>query len=465
MTLDATAEHTANGLFVPGTIGAAARSEARILDIESGIGTPRLAPDTVVQSIGERVTVRTFEFTTAIGHHLQLDVGLLISAGVFIEPFRFEGQASAGTAVVIADHTARFFHEPSGDVRLVSESGHDYALSGSTAAGLLCYRSKLSAGGLCSADAPLNAGRACRIEESCGGNSLDDALAETSYCLPNRFPAGRRVSLRDPLEPTPRIFDVKKPVSLCAPHRRDGDEPEPHLLGYQIALAKGRCADGAPLNPGGGCARETDCSPVPTTTFCALQPKSGPHLDLSVSNPFHASPLLVGALEPDRLLVPTAKDPTDPPGPPDPSRLDHYKCYPARVGKNAPKFEPIPGIPVENQFTSGAPRLVDLKKPTRLCLSAEKDGVGRNDENAHLVCHQAAPAKKVCATAAPVNPGGGCTTEEDCGGAPGATRHCAAQAKFAGAAGLFVNNQFGGSQVDATKEEEVCVPSTLGGGG
>jgi len=132
MTLEAAALHVANGLFIPTRIGAGTRSDARILDIEAGTGTPGFpaGPHTLVNSVGDSITLTTFEFDTAIGHHLEIGVDMLVSARAIIDPFEFAGQASTGTAEVIADNTAHFFYQPSGDVRLVSESGHDYAVSG-----------------------------------------------------------------------------------------------------------------------------------------------------------------------------------------------------------------------------------------------------------------------------------------------------------------------------------------------
>jgi hypothetical protein len=132
MTLDATASHFANGPFTPTRFGAAARADARISDIEAGTSTPSFpnSPHTLVNSIGERITLTTFDFDTAIGHHLQIDVDLMAAARAVVDPAVFLGQASSGSAEVIADNTAHFFYQPSGDVRLVSESGHDYAASG-----------------------------------------------------------------------------------------------------------------------------------------------------------------------------------------------------------------------------------------------------------------------------------------------------------------------------------------------
>jgi hypothetical protein len=133
MLLEATAFHAANGDLLPFRIGAAARSEATVRDIEAGTSTPGpgAGPFTLVQSIGDSVTLTTFEFDTAVGHHLELDVTLLLAAGVAIPCDAGPSCASTGIAEVIADNTARFFYEPSGDVRLVSESGHDYALGAS----------------------------------------------------------------------------------------------------------------------------------------------------------------------------------------------------------------------------------------------------------------------------------------------------------------------------------------------
>jgi hypothetical protein len=130
MTLEATAFHAANGLFTPSRFGASARNEARISDIEAGTFPPTFPPHTLVNSIGNNLTFTTFEFDTAIGHHLELDIDLFVAAGANVDPFIFEGQATSGRAEVIADNTAHFFYDPSGDVRLVSESGHDYAVQG-----------------------------------------------------------------------------------------------------------------------------------------------------------------------------------------------------------------------------------------------------------------------------------------------------------------------------------------------
>jgi len=350
----------------------------------------------------------------------------------------------------------------------VDRFGNILSLAGRKIIGLdhfLCYKTKSTKGDICTADAPANAGGVCEIEEDCGGNSLDDELDETSFCVPNKFPKGLRVSLFDQREPTTRIFDVKKPVNLCAPADKSGEgiiNADTHLQGYQIVLTKSRCAAGAPANAGGGCTKETDCGGDRNTSFCVLQPRSVKQLNLSVTNQFHSpTPLIIEALKPNRLLVPTAKNLADPPGPPAPRDVDHYKCYQAKVSKGTPKFAPILGVVIDDQFSPAVPRVFDLKKPMRVCVAADKNGEGIKHSSAHLMCYKAVPSKKVCAAAAASNANGACTREADCGGVKGSTRFCVAQPKFQKVSGIFVDNQFVPSEVDTTKEDEFCVPSTL----
>ncbi len=127
MTLDGTATHFADGPFPLGRIGAGVRNEAKIIDLEANTSTPNFSPHTLLNSRGDYIPLTTFQFVTAIGHHLEIDVDLIVAAGAIIDAFPSFGAASQGIADVIADQTARFFYQPSGDVRLVSESGHDYA--------------------------------------------------------------------------------------------------------------------------------------------------------------------------------------------------------------------------------------------------------------------------------------------------------------------------------------------------
>jgi hypothetical protein len=128
MTIEASAIHFADGPFTPGRIGAAVRHEATIRDLESGNSTPSFRPYNLVNSVGDNITLRTFQFDTAIGHHLELDVDLMVGAGAIIEALAGIGAASQGSADVIADNTAHFYYQPSASVQLMAESGQNYAL-------------------------------------------------------------------------------------------------------------------------------------------------------------------------------------------------------------------------------------------------------------------------------------------------------------------------------------------------
>ena len=127
MTLDAAATHFADGPFTPGRIGASARNDARIRDIEANTSTPiSNGPHTLVNSSGTYIPLTTFQFDTAIGHHLEIDVDMLVAAKAIIDAFPTAGDASQGIADVIANNTAHFFYQPSGNFSLIAESGHDY---------------------------------------------------------------------------------------------------------------------------------------------------------------------------------------------------------------------------------------------------------------------------------------------------------------------------------------------------
>ena len=294
----------------------------------------------------------------------------------------------------------------------------------------LTYKTKATKGSLCAADAPLNANNACVEEEDCGGVSdTGDA-----FCVPNTFPKGLRVKLADPLEPGPRVFDVKKPLAVCVPADKFGGgivDPDTHLRSYAIALTKKACAAGSASNEGGACAKEADCGGTKQTTFCQAQAKSVKQPGLLVRNQFHTSEsgaLRVDAIKPDRLLVPTSKGigaPLDPPGA---FGVNHYKCYTVAIPKGDPKFKVISGVSVDDQFTNGA-KLFDLKKPTRLCLPVNKNGEGVLNPTANLLCYQATPVT-------------------------GQPKHQAVK-------GLYLSNQLDQEQADTVKEEDLCVPSDV----
>jgi hypothetical protein len=125
MTLEATAIHfTDPHVAYPDGTGAAARLELEIRDLDNIAQLPGTGA-LVINSRGMVEPSRTVELQTAIGHDIEILTDLFVSAGADID-FDLLGFSQA-EAQVIADQTGEIFHEPSGDVRLVSDSGHDYA--------------------------------------------------------------------------------------------------------------------------------------------------------------------------------------------------------------------------------------------------------------------------------------------------------------------------------------------------
>jgi hypothetical protein len=125
MTLEATAVHfTLEGLADPDGTGAAARHEVEVRDLDNLVQAPGEGA-LVVNSRGASEGLRSFELDTAVGHRIEILADLFVAAGVDAS-YATTG-VSEGTAEVLAGQTAELFHEPSGDVRLVSDSGHDYA--------------------------------------------------------------------------------------------------------------------------------------------------------------------------------------------------------------------------------------------------------------------------------------------------------------------------------------------------
>jgi hypothetical protein len=123
-------------------------------------------------------------------------------------------------------------------------------------------------------------------------------------------------------------------------------------------------------------------------------------------------------------MVPTAQSESAPPPPLVEPHVDHFACYTVKNTPGKPPFARINAVSILDQF--GA-RTVDLTKPTRLCLPANKNGENPDAPThpQHLMCYQA----------------------------QGATP------SFSAVSPIFINNQFGEQQLRATVLGEVCVPS------
>ncbi len=189
--------------------------------------------------------------------------------------------------------------------------------------------------------------------------------------------------------------------------------------------------------------------------------------------------LLLRALRPLSLLVPSAKDLAATPNPPDPAghSVDHFLCYQAKAmrrnsaGALLPRFPRGMQVDVVDQFQS---RRYTLRKITKLCNPVDKSadpqnppvltgGPNRGDAKSitpatirspgeHLVCYLAKPSKKLIPQS-----GCGCDTAADpkCKG----TVLTPAQIKHVPKAGVNTNNQFGPETLDTIKEFEFCIPS------
>jgi hypothetical protein len=135
------------------------------------------------------------------------------------------------------------------------------------------------------------------------------------------------------------------------------------------------------------------------------------------------------------LMGYSLKTPAAPPAaPPTASHaVDHYRCYAVKENP-ASTFIKIEDVALVDQFIAaqvpgGGPKVFDLKKPERFCVAVDKNGEGVKSPLTHLACYKANAGK-------------------------GQPKHAAVN--------VFLNNQFGPEDVLTTREEEVCIPSTLG---
>jgi hypothetical protein len=195
----------------------------------------------------------------------------------------------------------------------------------------------------------------------------------------------------------PSTVEVKKPKFLCAPTNKLGEDPTApthpeHLTGYQIKN---------------------------TSTPSSLV--------VNIVDQFNISGLFVTMKKQSHLLVPTAKNLSATPPTPTMFVTDHFDCYKASVPSGLPKFVPVPGVPVQDQFGS---MTVDVKKPKYLCLPVDKNGEDPSapTHTADLMCYQVKQVDPV---------------------------------PFMKIVGVFVNNQFGPETLDVKKPALLCVPALM----
>ena len=426
----------------------------------------------LVHNLGNQEDAYTAEITGTTGPITAALDGLNGQPTQKIDTFRLPGVAT-GALVLKTVLTA----DGRGDVQVKVTSLTNGAItdisiavaqtSDGTAAldNFMCYRTRSSRGDICAEDAPMNAGGTCELEADCGGiDEGDDDSEETDYCVPQRFPRGLRISVVDRFSPTEeRIFDLRKPVNVCNPAEVDDDtinDPDTHLRAFQIRLTKGKCAVDAPQNAGQGCRKEEDCGGIrKVTNLCATQPKPPKQSRLKITNVLQddQQPLTVDAIKIDRVLVPTAKDLTEPIGQPGANNVDRYECARVRVTPKTRKFPKNLFVSVVDQFEQ--PRVYEVKRPTRLCTPVDLNEQGVKNSTQDLMCYQVRQVRGLCTAEAPANAGGVCKKESDCGGRRRETNFCALQPKHQQVKEIHVNNEFLPELVDTTRNEDLCLPS------
>ncbi len=105
-----------------------------------------------------------------------------------------------------------------------------------------------------------------------------------------KLPKTHEVTIADERTGTPKRYAVKKVTRLCVPTSVFGTAPKhaEHLVCYQVKPTKGRCADAAPQNAGGGCKKEEGCGGTKgQTALCVVQAKLAPTIGLFTSDLFY----------------------------------------------------------------------------------------------------------------------------------------------------------------------------------
>ncbi len=222
------------------------------------------------------------------------------------------------------------------------------------------------------------------------------------------------------------MVDLKQPLLLCAPADITGNgllDTATHLEAYVIKPQKG-------------------------------QPKQVPQTALTLRS--QIGTFVVDTAKADQLLLPTAADPATSPNLTI-NQVDRFTCHKAKLAKGQPKLAKDLQLTVADQLTT-PPKRVVLKKLVRLCAPVGDNG-GNTKHADHLLCFQVSATKGHCELAAPINGGGSCKKETDCGGTKGHTTLCTAQTKFAGVPGLHVVNDLDAGTLDTAKDGVLCLPA------
>ncbi|HXJ35130.1 MAG TPA: penicillin acylase family protein [Candidatus Eisenbacteria bacterium] len=210
-----------------------------------------------------------------------------------------------------------------------------------------------------------------------------------------RFTPVAGISLADRIET--RLSDATKPKALCSPGGVNGGttvDPATRLESYRASSSPGQPSH----------VRQT----------------------LVVSDRFGT--LSLDTLKPDRLLLPTGVT-LDAPASAATSGIADFKCYKVRTTPQTVGLLPGTQLTVASEFDS---RTYDVKRPSRLCLAASKDGSAVGNQAQHLMCYRVRRAN-------------------------GQPPH----QKVVGR--INTANDFGAGQLDTVREDEACVPAFVAG--
>ncbi len=202
------------------------------------------------------------------------------------------------------------------------------------------------------------------------------------------FPAIRNVSVVDQFGAS--TVDVRVPKRICNPADKNGEDPSApsdpnHLAVYKIKQHE----------PFGGVFNQ-----IIVNQFGSIE---------------------ADIIKPEFLFVPSAKDLAVQPPPPMNPPLDHFKCYRMRHARTQ-----VANVAITDQFGS---LNLNVRRPLRLCVAANKNNEGVFDPTSVLTCYQTKLAPGTIPTTAPPS--------------------------------VFVTNQFGPQRFDTFRPVEFCVPSVL----
>jgi pimeloyl-ACP methyl ester carboxylesterase len=216
--------------------------------------------------------------------------------------------------------------------------------------------------------------------------------------------AATDVALSDAIDGDTTV-SVKKLQWICNPVDMDGAgiaDANTHLDAYKVKLATGQTAH-------------------------------VPRVGLGTADAF--GELSLDTKKADLLLVPSTKCIDTPPGTcpeplpaPDPAlhRVDHFKCFKAKVTKDTPKFVKTTATLADQFVPLG--KMFDVKKPKHYCVPVSKNGEPVKDATNPLLCYKAKPAS-------------------------GAAKHTPLTT-------VKVSDQLGSATLETKKEAELCVPLT-----